>query len=329
MQQDRPMAAFDVPDTALVTYTRRDDVARHRRTALAWGRALFDLDALRRSGTPGVEPAWVVGGVRALLDDWGRARAWLNSAPTHLQTVARQDALQPLRAAHIKVEAPLVPNRLFCVAANYAEHAAEMDNALAAKANSLPYLFAKLPSSVVGDGDDIVLPPEVTQLDWEVELAVVVGRPGRRLKVEEALSHVAGYTVLNDISARNLNARTDVPFRNDWFQSKSHDTFAPMGPCLVPAQRIPDPQDVSLWLDVNGQAMQRGHTAAMIWSVAELLAYLSTIVTLQPGDVVATGTPSGVGRSRGVFLQPGDVVTAGAVGVGCIGNRVCAERASD
>jgi 2,4-diketo-3-deoxy-L-fuconate hydrolase len=177
----------------------------------------------------------------------------------------------------------------------------------------------------VGPHETIQMPPETSQLDWEVELAAVIGRRCRRISVDRALDVVAGYSIVNDISARDLNVRGDYPFKFDWFQGKCHDTFAPFGPWIVPASQIPDPQAVQLQLDVNGQRMQEDSTANMIWTVREQIAYLSTIVTLEPGDVIATGTPTGVGMGRGVFLKDGDKLSARVKGIGSLDNIVRAE----
>ena len=167
--------------------------------------------------------------------------------------------------------------------------------------------------------------PETSQLDWEIELAAVIGARCRRISVDRALDVVAGYSIVNDVSARDLNMRSDYPFKFDWFQGKCHDTFAPFGPWIVPAWQIPDPQKVALRLDVNGQPMQQDTTANMIWTVREQIAYLSTIVTLEPGDVIATGTPTGVGMGRGIFLKAGDRITATIDGIGTLANDVRAE----
>jgi 2-keto-4-pentenoate hydratase/2-oxohepta-3-ene-1,7-dioic acid hydratase in catechol pathway len=169
------------------------------------------------------------------------------------------------------------------------------------------------------------MPPETRQLDWEIELAAVIGKRCRRVSVERALDAVAGYTIVNDISARDLNVRSDYPFKFDWFQGKCHDTFAPFGPWIVPAWQIPDPQDVHLKLEVNGQVMQEDTSHNLIWTVREQIAYLSTIVTLEPGDVVATGTPTGVGMGRGIFLKDGDRLAATIRGIGTLANRVQAD----
>ena len=222
--------------------------------------------------------------------------------------------------------APIRPTRIFCAAANYIEHAKEMGTVLASKAQSKPYMFLKLQDTVIGPGDDIIKPPETAKLDWEVELAVVIGRQARRIGVAEALDYVAGYTVLNDVSARDLNSRTDYPFKFDWFQGKCWDSFAPLGPWIVPAWLIADPQALSLKLSVNGKVMQQDTTGHMIWNVREQISYLSQILTLRPGDVIATGTPTGVGMARGIFLKDGDTVEAVVEGVGALTNRVVNEK---
>jgi 2,4-didehydro-3-deoxy-L-rhamnonate hydrolase len=200
-----------------------------------------------------------------------------------------------------------------------------MGTALAAKAESKPYMFLKTATSVIGPNEAVRIPREVQKADWEVELAAVIGRTGRRVSTTEALELVAGYMVLNDVSARDLTRRNDYPFKHDWFQGKNHDTFCPIGPWIVPARALGDPQQASLSLTVNGETMQAGTAAEMIWTVAEQIAYLSTIVTLHPGDVVATGTPTGVGMGRGIFLKPGDIMVASVEGIGSIRNPVEAE----
>jgi len=182
-----------------------------------------------------------------------------------------------------------------------------------------------LRNTVLAPNGSILMPPETSQLDWEIELAAVIGTRCRRITAERALDAVAGYSIVNDVSARDLNMRSDYPFKFDWFQGKCHDTFAPFGPWIVPAWQIPDPQKVALRLDVNDQPMQQDTTANMIWTVREQIAYLSTIVTLEPGDVIATGTPTGVGMGRGIFLKAGDRIAATIDGIGTLANDVRAE----
>ncbi|GAA3079553.1 fumarylacetoacetate hydrolase family protein [Streptosporangium carneum] len=223
-------------------------------------------------------------------------------------------------SAHV-VE-PYRPARIFAAASNFVDHADEMGTVLAAKADSQPFVFMKADSSVIGPGESVVIPATSEQVDWEVELAAVIGVGGRDIPVERALDHVAGYSILNDVSARDLNMRTDFPFAFDWFRGKCFDTFAPFGPWVVPARFVPDPQQVGLRLAVNGEVMQDGKTNEMIFTLAEQIAYLSSILTLRPGDVLATGTPDGVGMGRGVYLARGDVMRAEIDVIGVLENPV-------
>ncbi|WP_397473395.1 fumarylacetoacetate hydrolase family protein [Pusillimonas sp.] len=286
---------------------------------------LYDLEQAVKAGAPSVKQEWLApDGVKAMLTNWNEARKWIEEAePIVMQKVA-EGAMVPL-SGEVRVAPPYVPQRIFCAASNYAEHASEMGTELAAKAQSKPYMFLKLSNTVIGNGDTILMPPETQMLDWEIELAAVIGKRGRRISVDDALDHIAGYTVINDISARDLNVRSDYPFKHDWFQGKCHDTFAPIGPWIVPAWHIPEPQAVHMRLDVNGEPMQEDTTANMIWTVREQIAYLSTIVTLEPGDVIATGTPTGVGMGRGVYLKAGDRLVARIEGIGSLANVVRAE----
>ena len=261
-------------------------------------------------------------GLAGVFADWPEAQA----AVRQLGEQALAGKLRPAPEGISALSAPIRPMRIFCAASNYIEHAKEMGSVLAAKSQSKPYMFLKLQDTVVGPGADIVKPPETAKLDWEVELGVVIGRQARRIGVAQALDYVAGYTVVNDISARDLNSRTDYPFKFDWFQGKSWDTFAPLGPWIVPAWLIPDPQALNLKLTVNGEVMQQDSTAHMIWNVREQVSYLSQILTLRPGDVIATGTPTGVGMGRGIFLNAGDKVEATVEGIGTLANRVVDEQ---
>lgn len=304
---------------ALATYRTGNGHA----PAIAVDHKPYSLDSAVRAGLSGVDPAWVSGGVRAMMQAWDRVGPWLKSAGPAAADLAAKGKLEAV--AMSALAAPFVPDKIFCAASNFIEHANEMGTVLAAKAESKPYMFLKLANTVIGTGEAIRMPPETQMLDWEIELAAVIGKRCRRIGVNDALGVVAGYSIVNDVSARDLNVRSDYPFKFDWFQGKCHDTFAPFGPWIVPAWQVPDPQAVKLKLDVNETTMQEDTTANMIWTVREQIAYLSTIVTLQPGDVVATGTPTGVGMGRGVFLKRGDVVTATINGIGTISNRVEAD----
>jgi 2,4-didehydro-3-deoxy-L-rhamnonate hydrolase len=292
--------------------------------ALSMDGEIYDLEAARKAGVK-------LGEINsddvlpALLAQWCD-NATLTRACEEIAQLARTGKLQAVPGGAGALTAPFRPDRIFCAAANYIEHANEMGSVLAGKSESKPYMFIKLRNTVIGPGEAIRMPPETSQLDWEIELAAVIGRGGRRIPVTQALEHVGGYAIVNDISARDLNVRRDYPFKFDWFQGKCHDTFAPFGPWIVPAHAVPDPQALAMELKVNEQVMQKDSTANMIWTVREQIAYLSTIVTLEPGDVIATGTPTGVGMARGIFLKAGDVVSASIDGIGTLTNSVVAEK---
>lgn len=292
--------------------------------ALSMDGEIYDLEAARKAGVK-------LGEINsddvlpALLAQWCD-NATLTRACEEIAQLARTGKLQAVPGGAGALTAPFRPDRIFCAAANYIEHANEMGSVLAGKSESKPYMFIKLRNTVIGPGEAIRMPPETSQLDWEIELAAVIGRGGRRIPITQALEHVSGYAIVNDISARDLNVRGDYPFKFDWFQGKCHDTFAPFGPWIVPAYAVPDPQALAMELKVNEQVMQKDSTANMIWTVREQIAYLSTIVTLEPGDVIATGTPTGVGMARGIFLKAGDVVSASIDGIGTLTNSVVAEK---
>jgi len=210
------------------------------------------------------------------------------------------------------------PSKIIGVGLNYREHAAESQMQLPER----PLLFAKWPNSLIGNGDAIRLPSESAQVDFEAELGVVVGCASRgAIPVERALELVAGYVCLNDVSAR------DVQFADgQWTRGKSFDTFCPVGPELVPASAVPDPQALRIRCLLNGEVMQDATTADMIFSVAEVIAFVSSSISLEPGDVIATGTPPGVGfaRTPPVFLRPGDVVSVEIERIGVLTNPVVA-----
>ncbi len=193
---------------------------------------------------------------------------------------------------------------------NYADHAAESGMAVPAE----PVLFLKSVSSLAGPDDRVVLPPGSVKADWEVELGVVIGRTARHVAEADALEHVAGYCVVNDLSEREYQLERG----GTWDKGKGCDGFGPVGPWLVTADEVADPQALDLWLDLNGDAMQRGSTRTMVFGVAVLVAYVSRFVTLRPGDLVITGTPPGVGMGRTPprFLRAGDVMELGVTGLG-------------
>ncbi|WP_260472488.1 fumarylacetoacetate hydrolase family protein [Pandoraea apista] len=296
-----------------------------RRTALVQHGRLYDMEAVLRH--MGADEGWLAAqDLTALLSDWYVHGEALSAAVHQALEAGVPAKVGALASADYRLCVPYQPGRIFATASNYYEHAAEMGTKLAPRSESSPYMFMKAETSVTATGTDVVLPPHAERVDWEVELAVVIGRPGRHIPVEQAHEWIAGYTVINDVSARDLNRRTDYPFTHDWFRGKSFDTFAPLGPWFVPRDVIRDPQNLRMTLSVNGETMQDDTTAGMIFNIAEQIAYLSGILTLKPGDLIATGTPTGVGMGRGVYLKAGDVMVAGIEGIGAIENRVVAQR---
>ncbi len=222
---------------------------------------------------------------------------------------------EPIAAAAVKIEAPLRPGKIVAVGKNYAAHAKETGSSVP----SAPLLFAKLPSAVIGQGDAITWRTSITtEVDWEGELAVVIGRRGKDIAEGDALDWVFGFTAANDVSARDLQNRID----GQWTRAKGLDTFCPLGPCVVTRDEIADPQALTVQTTVNGVLMQNGQTADMVYGVAALVAYISRMFTLEPGDVILTGTPSGVGlgRTPPIFLQDGDIVSVRISGIGELTN---------
>lgn len=225
----------------------------------------------------------------------------------------------------IKFAAPLLyPSDIFCAAANYQDHFKEMSGKDVDKTKIKPYFFLKIArQSVIGPDDEIRRPRVVDKLDWEAEIAVIIGRAGRNITVDDALHHVAGYTIINDLSAHEYIRRADWPaLSSDWLWQKSFDTSAPMGPWITLARDVPDPQDLSLKTWVNGSLEQDTHSKFMVFTIREQIAALSEHFTLMPGDVIATGTGSGVGHPKGKYLKPGDLCRIEIERLGSIENRV-------
>lgn len=224
--------------------------------------------------------------------------------------------------ADVRVLEPVpTPGKIVCVGLNYFDHADEQDE----EPPDSPILFAKAPTSVIAPLAPIRYPADIEQLDYEVELAAVIGRTARSVIRDDAPDHVAGYTVLNDVSAR------DVQFADgQWFRGKSYDTFAPMGPALVDEPSI-DPHDLALSLRVNGQTKQRSSTAELVFDVYDLVEFITRAMMLRPGDVISTGTPAGVGifRDPPDLLEPGDVVEAEIEGIGVLENEVVGPDVAD
>ena len=249
-----------------------------------------------------------------LFGDWPRSEDML-------RTFARLAPSRPgiaIDAANVDLLAPLInPGKILCAGANYYDHMAEMGFPDVKKETQRLFFFFKPPKhAVVGPGATVQMPRGTTMLDWEIELAAVIGKPARYVKVEEALDHVAGYTVAIDLSARDFNRAPDQFYKFDWVAGKAIDTGCPIGPWIVPTSAICDPQNVGLKLWVNGELKQNSSSSRMIYTVAEQIARASEIMTLDPGDLLLTGTPAGVGVPKGTFLNIGDRIDAEIENIG-------------
>jgi ureidoglycolate lyase len=201
--------------------------------------------------------------------------------------------------------------KFICVGLNYADHAAETGAAIPAE----PILFQKATSAIIGPNDDVILPKNTKKPDWEVELGVVIGKEARYVDDKDALDHVAGYCVVNDLSERHFQTERG----GQWTKGKSCDTFGPIGPWLVTPDEVPDPQNLAMWLEVDGHRYQNGSTKTMIFGVRHLVSYISQFMSLQPGDVISTGTPPGVGmgiKPEPIWLKPGQKMHLGIAGLG-------------
>ncbi len=208
------------------------------------------------------------------------------------------------------------PGKFMAIGLNYSDHAAEAGLDIPEK----PISFMKATSSICGPTDDLILPLGSEQTDWEIELAVVIGKPALNVSRNHALDHVAGYTVCNDVSERHFQIHEG----GQWYKGKSADTFGPLGPVLVTPDLVPDPHNLKMWTKVNGETMQDGNTSSMIFDVPEIIAHLSRFMTLETGDVITTGTPPGVGMGMKppLYLKAGDVVEVGIEGMGAQRQRV-------
>jgi 2-keto-4-pentenoate hydratase/2-oxohepta-3-ene-1,7-dioic acid hydratase in catechol pathway len=265
--------------------------------------------------------------VLGMLEDWSRVRRLLARASKQIESGKARSKGVPLK--RVRLLAPvLYPGAIYCAGANYSDHMAEMARAQGQtpgptmkELGEKPWHFVKTSrSSVVGPGARVKLPAFSQMVDWEVELAAVIGKVARDVPAERALEYVAGYTIANDLSARDVMRRdknpATSPFHYDWLSQKCFDGSCPLGPWIVPADEVPDPQNLGLKLWVNERLMQDSNTSKMIFDTAEQIAMLSSRVTLQPGDLVLTGTPAGVGVPRRVFLKPGDTVKLWIDGIG-------------
>ena len=268
--------------------------------------ALLDCRVVSLRGAGFADALEVISGGSEALD---RARRWVADPPS----------ASVFDAAAVRLAAPLPrPPKIICIGLNYRDHAAEARLEIP----SVPTVFAKFSTAVIGPGEPIVLPRNSNKPDYEAELAVVVGRRARHVPEADWRSCVFGYTILNDVSARDFQTAT-----SQWTIGKTFDTFAPFGPSIVTADEIADPHNLRISLAINGETLQDSNTSNLIFGVAQLIAFLSSVFTLEPGDIISTGTPAGVGFARKPprWLRPGDQVSIQIEGLGELRNPVVAE----
>ena len=284
---------------------------------------VFELAAALQASGKG-DPAQAAS-VLKLLAAGPRGLQEANAALTWAQKKANELAHQ---LDQVKLCAPIpCPGKLLCLAGNYASHILEGGGAFTGKEKIIPRFFSKPCTAVIGTKDAIRVPASTGFADWELELAVVIGKTGRNLSVAQAAAHIGGYTIFNDISARELTFRKDLPTQEgdwffDWLVGKWLDTFGPMGPWLTTADEVDRPDNLRMQLWCNGQLQQDANSGQMIFSPAEAIAFISQFVTLQPGDIISTGTPAGVGHSKKLRLNPGDQIRGEIECLGVLENSV-------
>jgi 2,4-didehydro-3-deoxy-L-rhamnonate hydrolase len=287
-------------------------------------------DAAKASGKSGLS---TTDNLQDLLGNWDKNFAILQEIAAFLEkekpgatSVSSLTALPPIAS----------PGKMFYAAQNFQEHVEEMIRAgmspkegpkfTGEKSTTAPYLFLKAPSCLAGANDDIPVPSDVKKVDWEAEIACVITRPAKRVKAGKALDHIAGWMTTNDVSARDLQIRTDRPgLRSDWLNGKSHDKFAPMGPYLVPKAFVKDHMKLFIRLSVNGNVKQNGNTSQFIFTPEEQIEYASNILTLRTGDIFVCGTCGGVGQGTHTFINVGDVMETEVEGLGKMRNKFVAE----
>jgi 2-keto-4-pentenoate hydratase/2-oxohepta-3-ene-1,7-dioic acid hydratase in catechol pathway len=270
-------------------------------------------------GDRGPRPGLVVdSGVVDLSAEGFRDSIAFMAAPTSVQThVAKSKAT--ISMENLKLLAPIpTPPRIFGIGVNYAEHAKESQT----ETQKVPTVFIVLSSSVVGPGEDVILPKASAKVDYEAELAVVIGKAGYQVPADKAMEHVFGYTIMNDVSARDVQRAT-----TQWSLGKSFPTFAPMGPWVVSKDEVPDPHALQISLTIGGEKLQNSNTSLLIFKIPELIEYISGIVPLQVGDVISTGTPAGVGMGRTPqrWLKAGEEMVIEIAGIGQLRNTLVAE----
>ena len=246
----------------------------------------------------------------SLVQDWDSSTVTIEK----LESIKSADLNLLPKASNVDSIAPCICKqsigKFICIGLNYSDHAEETGM----KVPPEPIMFMKATSAVIGPNDNVIIPKNSNKSDWEVELGVIIGKEAKYIKEEQSQDHIAGYCVVNDLSERAFQ----IERSGQWVKGKSCDTFGPIGPYLVTKDEVDDPQNLKLWLDVNGKNMQNGNTNTMVYGVNFLISYLSQFMSLQPGDIISTGTPPGVGMGMNpqVFLKPGDVMKLGIEGLG-------------
>jgi 2-keto-4-pentenoate hydratase/2-oxohepta-3-ene-1,7-dioic acid hydratase in catechol pathway len=305
--------------------------------AIVLGDDVIDLAAVQASYRAAARKGTLstASSIDGLLENWDANFAVLQDMVAYLETegtrpgrakVADFRALPPVRR----------PGKMFYAAQNFQEHVDEMLRAgmtpasgpkfTGDKSTSHPYLFLKAPSTLAGAYDDIEIPRGMKKIDWEAEIALAIGKPGKHIKAERALEHVAGFMTTNDVSCRDLQIRPDRPgLRSDWLGGKSHDNFAPTGPFLVPRAFVPNAMNLFIRLTVNGEVKQNGNTSQFIYTPEEQIEYASNILSLETGDFFSCGTCGGVGQGTNTFLKAGDVMETEIESLGKMRNRFVAE----
>jgi len=261
------------------------------------------------------------GSVLEILNSWEKTEQQLIETAEQLAQTPNTSGT-PIN--EVKLAPPILyPGTLYCAGANYADHVLEMSGKPPPPENTKPYFFIKSTrGTIIGANEPIRLPEYSNQVDWEAEIGIVIGREARQVSELDAMDFVAGFTIVNDLSARDHTKRHDVPFLFDWIGQKCFDTGCPMGPWITPKSAIEDPHNLGIKLMVNDEVKQDSSSKEMIFKCEHQIAYLSQHITLYPGDVIATGTPAGCGMPQGVFLNPGDVVTIEIDGLGVLSNPV-------
>lgn len=302
----------------LLTYRSPEGVSR---AGLLSDGMIADLEALLARVDPGFADA---NGVDP-TSTYSVLQAWDNAAPVLAKAAGAVGDIAGSRAlADVSLAAPIQPSNIFCAGANYSDHRKEMGGDVLDKTKVRPYFFNKVVrQTVIGPNEPIRRPHTTDKLDWEAEIAVVIGRAGRNIPAASAADHIAGFTIVNDLSARNFIRREDWPnMRSDWMSQKSFDTACPMGPWITPKSDVADCHNLSLKTWVNDSLEQNTNSKFMIFNAFELIEALSQQLTLMPGDMIATGTGSGVGHPKGKYLKPGDVCRIEIESLGTLENPV-------